>query len=456
MPKVDINNGLQFFDKQKAFIFGNDKELGFVGAYGTGKTYSLWRRALRLSLKYPGNRGLIGRYSYPECRDTLWVTMKKVIPKELIANQEILTAKDPTDKTIYIRTQGELSEILIRNLDNPQKYEGLEIGWFGISQANEKGITRSLYDTLCSRLRWEKAATYHAFFEANYGAKWIISLRNEWAKTGRGNIIEASTMDNPYLPAEYIENLKSKPAWWQEYFVYGCWRPLIEGEGDPFWEHDFDYDLHISRETIKPIPKTTVIIGIDFGNTPAALWCQVNAFGQLCVIREYQQEFPGVNHLAKEIKRVNAEIFAGCKDFVLIGDPAGSAKSQTDAKSCFDVLRAEGLTVNAGIQNKVRRFETIRKILNLRIDDKYPAIIISPDCEILKGGFVQGYIIKRSIDGSIPDMKDPEKNEYSHLQDCLQYIGTKIYNYGDDKQDDEILHNQRPRDISRTGLTAGY
>jgi hypothetical protein len=146
------------------------------------------------------------------------------------------------------------STIFVRALDQEQKFQSLELGFFGLSQANEQFITRNLWDTLTSRLRWTlpdgSRPPYTGFAEANSGAPWIIALWGPERKHRmRGyEAIEVSMYDNEAnLPPDYIEAMSAKPAWWQRFFVYPSWEPLVALEGEPVFEGHFHQELHVSE-----------------------------------------------------------------------------------------------------------------------------------------------------------------------------------------------------------------
>src|SRR5438132_1619472 len=172
---IDVDRGRTWSPKQLQYIYSAHRYPIMYGGYRSGKTDALVRRALRYSLKWPGNRGLMARYSLGESYDTLLVNWAQVVPPELY---EIST--DRWGWQITVKTEGAPSTILVRALDEPQKYESLELGWAAVSQMNEQYITKRLWDTLDSRLTWKLPdGTYphlSCFGEANSGAKWIIDL----------------------------------------------------------------------------------------------------------------------------------------------------------------------------------------------------------------------------------------------------------------------------------------
>ena len=69
----------------------------------------------------------------------------------------------------------------------------------------------------------------------------------------------------------------------------------------------------------------------------------------------------------------------------------------------------------------VLRLESVRNVLN-RLVDGTPGLLISPLCKKLRRGFASGYHYKRvKLDDGERYHDRPNKNEYSHPHDALQY-----------------------------------
>lgn len=128
---------------------------------------------------------------------------------------------------------------------------------------------------------------------------------------------------------------------------------------------------------------------------------------------------------------MSSEHYAGFT-FEDYGDPAGQSSSSITQdkpeKTCFDMLRGRGIGIQAGEQNPTIRIESVRKPLNTLRSGK-PQFQIGPRCEVLRKGFRGRYQYKRiKITGSGERYHDvPDKNEFSHPHDALQYVATKVF-----------------------------
>jgi hypothetical protein len=278
-------------ERQRAFINSDARYPLMYGGVGAGKTAALCRRALRFSVCYPGNQGLLCRYTLGESNDTLLRTWRKFIPTPLYTMRA-----DRWGWVITVATADRQhpSAILVRALDEEQKYQSLELGWFGISQANEQWITRDLWDTLTSRLRWTLPDGSHppftGFAEANSGSPRIIALwgpERDHAMTGY-EAIEVSMYDNAAnLPADYMQSLEEKPAWWKRWWLEACWEPLAELEGEPVFEGYFKHKLHVATDPLVPESGWPIVRGWDLPGRVGCIFFQVTRKGRILVLYEH-------------------------------------------------------------------------------------------------------------------------------------------------------------------------
>jgi hypothetical protein len=111
------------------------------------------------------------------------------------------------------------------------------------------------------------------------------------------------------------------------------------------------------------------------------------------------------------------------------GDPAGMARSDTDEKTCFMELAEEGIAcVPASTNSFVGRREAVAKYLT-RLVDGQPALLVDPSCDMIRRGFNGRYQYRRLQVVGEERYKDvPDKNDYSHLHDALQYAALHSQN----------------------------
>ena len=153
--------------------------------------------------------------------------------------------------------------------------------------------------------------------------------------------------------------------------------------------------------------------------------------GRWLILDELCGDDIGFSTFADCVLELCAERFDGYK-FEDYGDPAGAQRSAMTAdkaeKTCFDILQGKGIGIQLGGQNLTIRLESVRKPLNTLREGK-PQFQISPRCEMLRKGFLGRYQYRRvKVSGSAERYHDePEKNEYSHPHDALQYVATRVF-----------------------------
>jgi hypothetical protein len=106
------------------------------------------------------------------------------------------------------------------------------------------------------------------------------------------------------------------------------------------------------------------------------------------------------------------------------GDPAGDHRNEVDERTAFDVVNAQGIPIGpAPTNDKVRRREAVGRGLTRLTLMGRPALVIHPRCRVLRKGFNGGYCFRRvNVSGSDRYRDEPDKNEYSHVHDGLQYL----------------------------------
>ena len=146
---------------------------------------------------------------------------------------------------------------------------------------------------------------------------------------------------------------------------------------------------------------------------------QIDMQGRLLTFACATSEGMGITRfISEKIKPLLAEKFPGMS-VIVIGDPAGSQRAQTDEKSCFDILKAEGFRVLPARTNSiVARIGAVEKFLGRQVDAG-PGHLIDPGCTELIRALRGGYRYKMKKSGEAED--SPEKNNHSHVADAHQY-----------------------------------
>ncbi len=228
---------------------------------------------------------------------------------------------------------------------------------------------------------------------------------------------EADWVD--FLPDGYYDNLaEGKSEDWVDVYINAKFGKSLSGQ--PVFRA-FDLDTHVAEKKLNYIKSTThpLIIGMDFGLTPAATVSQVDPLGRFLTYDCLTSEGMGTLRFVREkLKPLLGNKFPGMP-ILVIGDPAGQQRAQTDERSVFDILRQEGFRVIPAKSNSVvARLSAVDSLLT-RIADGKPALLIDPGCRDLINALRGGYRYKIKNNGEADDK--PEKNKYSHVADAFQY-----------------------------------
>ena len=236
--------------------------------------------------------------------------------------------------------------------------------------------------------------------------------------------------DNEYEPNPAAENIKHLDGGYAYYFrqIAGKKKEWIKAQilgeyavqmaGKPVYGDDYSDEMHCKAAA--PISKIPIVIGLDYGRSPAAVFLQLTPRGQLRVIDELWGEDIGVEAFAEDVIKPHIALHYREFETQFVGDPAGTAR-ESDERSAFDVLAAVGVVAVPAHTNRLPgRLEAVRHYLNRNVAGQ-PAFVIDPKCARLRRGFLGRYYYKRMQVSENIHKEVPEKNEYSHPHDALQY-----------------------------------
>lgn len=228
----------------------------------------------------------------------------------------------------------------------------------------------------------------------------------------------------PFLNAGrlYYERLAiGKSAEWRKVFIEGQYGFVQSGK---IVFPEYSDEMHC--KTANPIPHVSVYRNYDFGLTPACVFTQLLPDGRLLVFDEIVSRDMGIERFADIVVRHSKTTFATPPNFIDIGDPAGMQRSQTDERTCFQIMHAKRIMIEPGIQSLALRLESIRKPLNTLIMGR-PQFVLHPRCAALRKGFLGGYHYRRMQVSGVRYDAVPEKNASSHPMDALSYGCTRIF-----------------------------
>lgn len=243
-------------------------------------------------------------------------------------------------------------------------------------------------------------------------------------KDDQGNLkgysanMESENREN--LQATYYDKIiLGKSPSWVKVYVLNQYQAIMDGKSV---YPTFRKDTHVSKEPLEPDDNSDVIVGLDFGRTPSAIFCQNVHGSRWIVFHEVIGKDMGATRFAEYIKKEISRNNWDKQTFKFIGDPAGNQMAQTSEHTPFMIMRACGISAYPAPTNDIAvRIEAVEGVIN-RMSEGYPSLLISPTCTNLISGFEGGYQYKRIYYLGNEKYEDkPEKNRFSHIHDALQY-----------------------------------
>lgn len=211
--------------------------------------------------------------------------------------------------------------------------------------------------------------------------------------------------------------------WLREYEI--VWSSF---EGVPVYLDEWSREFHVSPEPLNYAEAIPIVRGWDFGLSAHGMACvygQLLQSGRLFVYRELTGTGMGLERFVEEVSRYSHEWFPKCSRYYDIVDPAGFARNQLDERTCVSVLRNPPLRCRPvpGERGILQRRSSVVEFLKQNVRG-LPKLIVDKSCTILIEGFDGGYHFASDTQGRLKD--NPDKNEYSHPHDALQYLASRI------------------------------
>jgi len=216
--------------------------------------------------------------------------------------------------------------------------------------------------------------------------------------------------------AYYFRQIAGKRKSWIKAQILGQYAST--GSGKPVYE-EYNDDIHC--RDIQPLKGLPIIVGQDWGRTPAAALCQQKKNGQFRVIDEVVADSAGARTFARDYLKPHLAKNYADYQIIVIGDPSGIDPRDTEEKTCFQIFADEGLAaVPATTNEPLARIEALSDFMNRMVDGE-PAFLVSPKAAVFRKGLNGGYCYKRVNVGGDRYMDKPDKNEFSHIVEGGQY-----------------------------------
>lgn len=226
-----------------------------------------------------------------------------------------------------------------------------------------------------------------------------------------------------FIDGGYGYYLNQLPGATEEYIATMlCGKFATAFDGKPVYPQYKDTE-HCASEPLRFAKAVPLVIGFDFGLNPAAAFTQMDATGTMMVVDELCgfdvtfDDFLNDMFMPRLLERYrDAQVR-------VIGDPSGANRNALSLKTVYELLADRGINaVPAPTNDFIMRRDAVAHYLSRR-----RGLLLSPHCEYLRDGFKGGYKYP-ALKGSIAAFKrEPDKNEYSHIHDGLQYAALYYY-----------------------------
>ena len=415
-----------------------------MGPVGSGKSAGCFMELLRRARLQAPNKDGVRQTRMAIIRNTLQQLRQTCLADIQLWLDPIINYR-VTDQTIQVRfplpdgTRVESDWMLIP-LDTPQDQQRLlSLNLTGAWVSEFREIKPSLIDALSGRLgRFpSKAVAKPTWFgivaESNppdEDSEWYIKLENDlpqsWSffKQPGGLADDAENVENlPVLPdgTTYYENLAANNNEdWVDIHVHAQYGKSLSGQA--VFRASFKPSFHIVDHEDILIPESVMImIGQDFGRTPASLLSYIDPRGRLVIFDELTSEDMGIEQFATTLLRPLLYDKYAFNRIVMVGDPKGRDKTQVGELSPYDVLKNLGFEIHPAPTNNIEpRLLAVEQYL-LQQSDGGPMLMISDACTSLTTAMKSMYRYKRKQTGVL-DAKPDKNHPWSDVADCLQYL----------------------------------
>lgn len=418
----------------------SDKRVRIVrGPVGSGKSSGMVMEILQRAMaqapdphdKIRRSRWAIVRNTLPQIKTTCVKTINELI-------RPIVEWR--SDNTGWIRFNDVEAELLLMPLDTPENVQrllSLDLTGAWMSELRELHA-RILMDVLSRCGRFPSMMHGGPTWYGVIGETNSFTEDSEWNKILEEKELEGKPLPKTWdyfvqpgardanaenkanlAPGYYEDLIENNSPEWVEQYVDNIIAPSLAGEA--VFRSSFKNSFHVAAEQLTPIPGQMLVLGMDFGRHPAAVFSQMDARGRLVILAEAIGDNMGVEQFCNSIVRP----MLAAKDYQrlpvgVVGDPSGIARSQIGEESVFQALKRLGFSAQPAQTNDIDpRLRAVEKWF-LQQRDGGPAILVSPNCTNLLKALRSKYRYARKKDGELHPV--PEKTHpWSDIADALQY-----------------------------------
>lgn len=348
--------------------------------------------ALKNVIEQPETMGFIGANTYAQLHDStlsalFGILEEEGLPFSMNKNSGYLMIGD--------------ANILCRSLENFNMIRGIEVGWFWLDEVRDTRL--EAFQVLIGRLRCKKARFLNGRLTSSpAGFNWLYEYFAGPKKTDDFELVQGSSLENPFLPDGYIDTMKQS-------FDERVYQQEVEGQFVAINQgriyYAFNRELHISPQPA--LAPHQLLVGMDFNVNPMTAVVGQYVNERLQIVDELFLPHSNTTEMGEELKRRYGN------RPLIIPDATGKAlKTSAAGLSDHEILRRMGFQISA--TTNPYRGDRYNAVNNLFSKNR---IIIDPRCKQLVRDLEQ---VSFKEGTNLPDsQKDPT---LTHISDALGYL----------------------------------
>lgn len=385
-----------YLPKQFAFLCSEAKEVLYSGAFGAGKSVTLCAAAVQKAA-LPNNRVGLGRKTLKALKHSTLVTLlegdggfEPVLPKGYYSYHK-------TDGLIKVFGGG---IIVLFGIDHPETLGSWPFGSIYVDQCEE--LDEADWTMLLGRCRSQTDPIRQLGGACNPGhpQHW---LAQRFGITGRpvkgAELVQTCTADNPFLPADYVEQLETLTGTDYARYVKGQWagyEGLVYDEWNP--------KVHVAiKQLDRAFDQTVAGIDEGFVDPSVRLSCGLYRRNGELAIHVYDEFYRKGVQPSAFLDHCYQRSLQERTDIELV-DPS--------AAGLVADLNARGIPARSGDNSILEGVRSVKWFLRVR-GDGAPLITVDPRCVGLIGEMT-AYVWKKDQDLPV------DKN--NHALDALRYV----------------------------------
>lgn len=439
----------------------------FGGAIRGGKTFCVLGALILLCKMFPRSRWAVVRDSLPTLKRNTITSFRKICPDSFCMTGKLDTSYNQDTQTVTFKNGSQVI-FFAENFDADKelfRWRGLEVNGFILEEMNElqlksfnKAIERAgshviangrqppplILGTCNPAQNWTKDLIYNRHISGTLPDNWFY--------------LSSKIFDNPFIPAEFIENLKSLPKHEYSIFVDGDWN-VVNTTGGEFYRsftlerntienqinsstgrpnlYDPEIPIHVSfDENVNPYITATVF---QIHNKPRPdEFEKVEKFAAFGVPDDVERVFLQIdefcltqpnNKIDKLCERIAERYVGHVSGLFVYGDATSQKDDVKVVGNLFTIVRDRLNSFNPSIRvpasnpSVVPRGNFINSVFEVYF--RQNAILIGSNC---RNSFADYLNVKQDADGS--KKKSKERNNetgvtfepFGHTSDANDYF----------------------------------